>query len=88
MDTWSVVRTSKIMVLSIILGFVSGCGTLANIAGDEPKNKIYVGTRASLGNVHGGILDAPFSFVLDTILLPYTIPVTIYNYSMSEPPNK
>ena len=82
------VRLAIILVLGFLLGLVSGCGTLANIAEDEPRNKIYVGTRASLGNVHGGIIDVPFSFVLDTILLPYTIPATVYIYSKSEQQDK
>ncbi|MBE9557257.1 MAG: YceK/YidQ family lipoprotein, partial [Proteobacteria bacterium] len=30
---------------------------------------------------HGGFIDLPFSFVFDTILLPYTIPRTIWNYA-------
>jgi uncharacterized protein YceK len=88
MDTRFMKFSAKIIVLSFLLGIISGCGTLVNIAEEEPKNKIYVGTRASLGNIHGGVIDVPFSFVLDTVLLPYTIPVSIYNYSKSEPPKK
>ncbi len=30
--------------------------------------------------MHIGIIDAPFSLIADTILLPYTIPKTIVNY--------
>lgn len=63
---------------------LSGCATLANTFEDEPKNKIYVGVRQDFTGrtfAHGGFVDWPFSLVLDTILLPYTIPVTIRNYA-------
>lgn len=63
---------------------LSGCATLANTFKDEPKNKIYVGVRQDFNGwtfAHGGFIDWPFSLVLDTILLPYTIPVTIWNYA-------
>jgi uncharacterized protein YceK len=69
--------------LSLLLA-LSGCGTLANTFEDEPKNKIYVGVRQDFTGwtfAHGGFIDWPFSLVLDTILLPYTIPVTIHNYA-------
>lgn len=66
---------------------LSGCGTLANTFEEEPKNKIYVGVRQDLTGwtfAHGGFIDLPFSFVADTILLPYTIPKTIANYAADE----
>ncbi len=64
---------------------LAGCGTLANTFEEEPGNRIYVGLRADLGAIgHGGLLDLPFYFVLDTILLPYTIPKTIANRSAVE----
>jgi hypothetical protein len=43
-------------------------------------NLLYSGTRFSFTNVHGGIVDVPFSLVADTVTLPYTIPRTIWNY--------
>ena len=66
---------------------LSGCGTLANTFEEEPRNKVYAGVRADLTEwtlLHGGVLDLPFSFVLDTILLPYTIPKTIANSAADE----
>lgn len=85
MDSSHVKRRLISLVAMVTL---SGCGTLANTFEKDPPNKIYVGTRASFGNVHGGILDVPFSFVLDTLLLPYTIPVTIYAYSKRPVPGE
>jgi len=70
-------------VLALVLA-LSGCGTLANTFEDEPKNKIYVGLRQGFTGwtfAHGGFVDWPFSLVLDTVLLPYTIPMTIWNYA-------
>jgi len=68
---------------------LSGCGTLANTFEEEPRNKVYAGVRADLTEwtlLHGGVLDLPFSFVLDTILLPYTIPKTIANHAADDKP--
>jgi len=44
------------------------------------KNQIYAGTRASAQG-HGTQIDVPFSLIVDTVILPYTIPRTIYNYN-------
>lgn len=46
-------------------------------------NQIYAGTRASLYG-HATQLDVPFSLVLDTVVLPYTIPRTTYNMNHKE----
>lgn len=81
-------RQIKVMVLITLLGLSSGCSTLFYISEDEPPNKIYVGTREILRNPHRVLLDLPFSFVLDTVLLPYTIPVTIYNSTKKQPPKE
>ena len=37
--------------------------------------------RAAAYGSHGTQIDVPFSLVTDTVLLPYTIPRTIYNYN-------
>jgi len=42
---------------------------------------IYAGTRAAAYGSHGTQIDVPFSLVTDTVVLPYTIPRTIYNYT-------
>lgn len=75
-------RLMPVLALALVLA-LSGCGTLANTFEEEPKNKIYVGVRQDFTGwtfAHGGFVDWPFSLVLDTILLPYTIPKTIANY--------
>ncbi len=75
----------RLPLLAFLLPLLAGCGTLVNTFGDEPRNKIYVGVRVDLDAFgHGGFLDLPFSLVLDTILLPYTIPRTIANYAAAE----
>ena len=54
------------------------------------KNKIYVGVRSDfqvmahpyyLSHFFSSVIDLPFSVISDTVLLPYTIPVTIDNLS-------
>jgi uncharacterized protein YceK len=69
---------------------LSGCATLATLSEDETKNKIYSGTirHIELKCAHATCIDAPFSLVLDTLLLPFTIPKTIWNSSKSEGKNK
>lgn len=73
---------ARLTLAALLLPALSGCGTLANTFEEEPKNKIYIGVRVDIDAFgHGGFLDLPFSLVLDTILLPYTIPKTIANYA-------
>jgi predicted Zn-dependent protease/uncharacterized protein YceK len=63
----------------------TGCGTLTTLGDNERwPNQIYAGTRAAL-NGHGTQLDAPLSFIADTLVLPYTIPRTLYNQSNLNP---
>ena len=83
-------RLMPVLALALVLA-LSGCGTLANTFEEEPKNKIYVGVRQDFTGwtfAHGGFVDWPFSLVLDTILLPYTIPVTIRNYATDDGENR
>jgi len=69
----------------LILSFVcllSGCGTFGTVFiedNKECKSLIYSGTRFMAGgNAHSlFFIDIPFSFVADTILLPYTISATL-----------
>ena len=78
----------KLLLASLALVLaLSGCATLGTTFTDEPKNKIYIGVRQDFTGwtfAHGGFIDWPFSLVLDTILLPYTIPVTIWNYATDD----
>lgn len=73
------VRTVRVLLLAlgVVLG---GCGTIGNLS-DDPK--IYGGLRNDIeevgrptGPCNPGFLmacDVPFSFVLDTVLLPFTV---------------
>ena len=77
------------LLACLALPLLAGCGTLANTFEEETRNKVYAGVRADFGEwtfAHGGFLDLPFSFVLDTVLLPYTIPKTIANYAAGDKP--
>ncbi len=69
----SVLRPIAMLTL---IGTLSGCGTVGSLVDREQPTKVYAGTRASANN-HGGMLDTPFSLVLDTALLPVTIPWTV-----------
>ena len=71
----SVLRPIAMLAL---IGTLSGCGTVGSLVDREQPTKVYAGTRAS-ANSHGGMLDTPFSLVLDTALLPVTIPWTLVN---------
>ena len=71
----SVLRPIAMLTL---IGTLSGCGTVGSLVDREQPTKVYAGTRASANN-HGGMLDTPFSLMLDTALLPVTIPWTIAN---------
>jgi uncharacterized protein YceK len=66
------------------MSVVSGCGTIITLEEDSSfdcrGNLIYAGTVRSIENRGHTLLDIPFSFVLDTLVLPYTIPKSIWNY--------
>ena len=64
--------------------FSSGCMSIAQTMTDE-NNKIFIGTRTDIEAITYlgsdepgwgiiGLVDLPFSLVMDTIFLPYTIP--------------
>ena len=68
--------------------FCSGCGTLVTLTDNkEWPNQIYAGTRAA-ANGHATQIDVPFSLIADTVVLPYTIPRTIYNLSQRDDQQK
>src|SRR5947209_6587737 len=70
----------------VVLG---GCMSLGGTFLEEDEcNKVYIGTRLDMICVTSGghnvasapfclLLDLPFTLVADTVLLPYTIPVSI-----------
>lgn len=64
---------------------LSGCATIVSLQ-EDGKNKIYSGTikHFELGCAHAVCLDFPFSLAADTVVLPYTIPRTIYNCISSD----
>ena len=74
----------KLLLAGALTLALSGCATGYTVFEEDHKNLVYSGTRQDLNGwvfIHGGILDLPFSFIADTILLPYTIPRTIWNYA-------
>ena len=76
----------KLASLIAVLG-LSGCMALGGTFLEEQCNKVYIGTSLDLSCITSGghnianapfcLIDLPFSFVLDTIFLPYTIPVSL-----------
>lgn len=81
MNSTNVARGALLLGLSFGL---SGCGSILNLACD---NKPYGGVASdlddlspkrggdsSIGGKVFGVVDLPFSFVVDTVTLPYTLP--------------
>ncbi|UVT20130.1 MAG: YceK/YidQ family lipoprotein [Nitrospira sp.] len=62
---------------------LSGCGTIKTLHKDAKyechEDMFYSGTRVGPMSLQK-ILDTPFSLVADTLVLPYTIPRSIWNY--------
>ena len=66
---------------------LSGCATSVTVFEEDSDNLVYSGARRDLDGwafAHGGFIDLPFSFVFDTVLLPYTIPRTIWKHAKAE----
>src|SRR5215831_5389321 len=71
----------------------TGCASLHHTFDDYfYKNKIFVGVRADLSFLSPHwyhdliqLIDVPFSFVLDILFLPYTIPITQENIAKAKP---
>ena len=78
----------RVMASMLVTATLSGCVTIKTLSEDKPCNKIYSGTIGNLTDGwwlgHSLFLDVPFSFVLDTVVLPYAIPKTIINYSLDD----
>ena len=65
----------------------AGCSSLGGTFFIEEDNKIYIGIRRDVCYIHNweeygciapmSAIDFPFSLIMDTILLPYTIPKTL-----------
>jgi|GEM_PF-6177601 len=68
---------SRDLAILLLSGALSGCGTIATAFCDScGKLAPYSGTRM-MATGHSTQIDVPFSLVLDTVLLPLTIPKTI-----------
>jgi uncharacterized protein YceK len=67
----------------IILLSLSGCVSAFTLSEKEHNNKVFSGTirHFELGCAHAVCIDFPFSLVTDVVLLPVTIPWSIYNVS-------
>lgn len=79
-------KTLLTAVCIIVAGILVGCATQTVLDEEDTKNKIYCGTIRHFDTTgwYDTIYDLPFSFVADTLLLPYTIPKTIINYQSQE----
>ncbi len=67
------------LALVIVLCCTTGCGTVHTLGNNATwPNQVYAGMRAAAGGFLTQ-LDVPFSLVADTLVLPYTIPRTVYN---------
>lgn len=88
---WLTRRTLTRCLLALpVLMTLAGCGTLATLEEKENRNKVYSGTirHVELKCAHATCLDAPFSVLLDTLLLPVTLPWTAYNYMAADKASK
>lgn len=67
------------------IAILGGCVTINTISEEKPCNKVYSGVIGNVSDswwlMHSLFLDIPFSFVADTLVLPYSIPKTVINYS-------
>jgi uncharacterized protein YceK len=84
----------RILLLVLILCNLQGCATYNTISEAKPGSpKIYSGTRLDVHAIEGNefaqlkfkvdppqhpALDLPFSFILDTIMLPLTFSISGY----------
>lgn len=64
------------LVLALVL---TGCGTVSSL--DRPDGYVYSGVRFDLDQRDWAEViawfDLPFSFVLDTLLLPFTVTIDL-----------
>ena len=86
-------RRTLCALLSTFVVATSGCATVTTIQTADPKTaKIFSGTRQDLRAIGGEIaenakfrappppypiLDLPFSFMLDIVMLPLTLPAAV-----------
>ena len=86
-------RTSRALLipLALLLSVSTGCGTIFNAVRFPYENNVYGGVVVDAvvvseggGLMVLGLLDFPFSFVADTLLLIYTVPKALLNLPPSE----
>ena len=79
------------LLLCAVVACGTGCSTLTTLTSSEDHPWLYSGTRWNLdsfsrevrGNPYGGIrecfsiFDFPWSLVLDTVVLPFTLPLQL-----------
>ncbi len=80
-----------------VLG-LNGCMALGGTFFEEECNKVYIGTRIDASCITSGghnivnapicLVDLPFSMALDTLFLPYTIPVSLHDCAADRRPQK
>ena len=75
-------RMLALLMAATLALAAAGCGTINDLTKGDDGQRIYGGVRQDAGMIHAanqqagiilGILDFPFSFVLDTALLPVTL---------------
>lgn len=74
-------RTGIFVFNMLWLVWLSGCTTIDTVSDKNINNKIFSGTirHVELACAHAVCIDAPFSFAADVVLLPVTVPWSIYN---------
>lgn len=66
----------KIILIFIAFSTLSGCGTIVKLVDPTESYSAYTGATYDLEMAQEWglpILDLPLSFLLDTVLLPYTL---------------
>jgi uncharacterized protein YceK len=73
--------------LALLALALSSCATIGTLGEPQTRNKVFSGTirDVELGCAHGTCLDLAFSLVADTVVLPATIPWSLYNVCHEEP---
>ncbi|MBU2893720.1 YceK/YidQ family lipoprotein [Colwellia sp. D2M02] len=76
-------KCSSLSFLILFTFLSAGCTTIYTLGNEEQNNKIFSGTirQVELACGHAVCVDFPFSLVADVVLLPATIPWSIYNVS-------
>lgn len=80
-------RAIALLMAATLALAAAGCGTISDMTKGEDGQRIYGGVRHDAGMIGSGnqqaarvlgVLDFPFSFILDTVLLPVTLIFAIF----------